>query len=190
MSRKKKKYKKVSSNEVTANANTIPTEVKKESFYILVAGSRTFKEYDVIERYLDLELSIAEITPDKYYITIVEGEADGVDLLAKEYAFKHNYAVRGFHAQWQLYGNQAGFIRNEQMHKYIAENPNRLCICFKHYLSNGKGTAHSIELGKKYGTNVVWYDISEGNSMNRVYYNNSNNVAPVEDSYYRFNEGE
>ena len=40
-------------------------------------------------------------------------------------------------------------------------------------MSHGRGTSHSIELGKKYHTNVVWYDVGKENSMTRTFYNNS-----------------
>ena len=136
-------------------------------YYVLIAGSRTICDYNQVSKYIDAELQLFGITPDKYDIIIVQGEANGIDYIAYRYAEEHKYSCYCIPALWHIYGNSAGFIRNEKMHNLIAKNnDNRLCICFKHSLSNGKGTSHSIELGQKYGTDVVWYDVLETDDPN------------------------
>ena len=162
-------------NNIQLQATEQKEEVKKEDMYILVAGSRTLENYELVRKYLDIEFANYEITPEKYNITIVEGEATGVDRSARRYAIEHNYACKAFPAQWIICGNQAGFLRNQKMHNFIAHYPNRLCICFKHYMSHGRGTSHSIELGKKYHTNVIWYDVEEKDNVVRTFYDNSTN---------------
>jgi hypothetical protein len=172
MNIKDKKLKPLTNN-IKSQATEQKEEVKKEDMYVLVAGSRTLENYELVSKYLDIEFANNGITPEKYNITIVEGEATGVDRSARRYAIEHNYACKAFPAQWIIYGNQAGFLRNKKMHNFISQYPNRLCICFKHYMSHGRGTSHSIELGKKFHTNVIWYDVGKENSMTRTFYNNS-----------------
>ena len=172
MNIKDKKLKPLTNN-IQSQATEQKEEVKKEDIYVLVAGSRTLENYELVSKYLDIEFANNGITPEKYNITIVEGEATGVDRSARRYAIEHNYACKAFPAQWIIYGNQAGFLRNQKMHNFISQYPNRLCICFKHYMSHGRGTSHSIELGKEFHTNVIWYDVGEKDNVTRTFYDNS-----------------
>ena len=195
MARKKKKYIKAQATNNTPSVENKTTEESKidipvtkeysvkDPYYILIAGSRTIDDYDLIKKYLNIEFATNGITSDKYDINIVEGEATGVDQLAKKYAFENKYQCRAFPAAWNLYGNKAGFIRNKVMHQYLCDNApreNRICICFKDENSHGKGTSHSIILGRQFGTNVVWYDVSNS-SMQRTFYENKEPDNTVED---------
>lgn len=85
-------------------------------FYCLVAGSRTITDYNYIKETLDYFLQ------NKTEITIVSGGARGVDSLAERYAKERNYGLKIFPADWDRYGKQAGYIRNDEMHKYIYHN--------------------------------------------------------------------
>lgn len=76
---------------------------------IIVAGSRTFKDYKLLSDTLDNIENITEI---------VSGCAKDADLLGEQYALEHHIPIKKFPAQWDIYGKQAGFIRNMEMGDY------------------------------------------------------------------------
>lgn len=78
---------------------------------LIIAGTR------------DLDISDAEIfTHEGLRATeIVCGMAKGVDLAGKRYAQKLGIPVKEFPARWELYGKQAGFLRNAEMADYADE---------------------------------------------------------------------
>ena len=116
-------------------------------FYLLVAGSRTFNNKEVMFKKLDYFLQ------NQPEVTIVEGGARGADTLAKEYAQAHNFKCVEIPAEWNVYGKSAGYKRNEKMHQYISHYKNRGCICF--WDGQSKGTQHNFELAKRYNTRLV-----------------------------------
>ena len=111
-------------------------------FYCLVAGSRNWSNYEVMRERLDYFLQNHE------QVIIVSGGARGADALAERYARERGYGLKVFPAQWDTYGKRAGYLRNEEMHKYISAHEKRGVICFWDGVS--KGTAHNFELAKKY----------------------------------------
>ena len=112
--------------------------------YYLVAGSRSFDDYDLLSKELD---QLRNNDPD---ICIVSGGAKGADSLAERYANEHGLNLKVFSANWAKYGRSAGYIRNAKMHKFISSFENRICIAF--WDGASKGTAHNFELAKKYNT--------------------------------------
>lgn len=115
-------------------------------FYCLVVGSRSFSQYEVMKKYLNKVLANQE------KVVIVSGGAKGADELAEKYAEEKGYPLIVMRADWEKYGKSAGFIRNEEMHEFIAKHEKRGCVAF--WDGKSKGTAHSFELGKKYGNPV------------------------------------
>ena len=117
--------------------------------YILVAGSRSFDDYTVLCKILNM------LTP--YYpeceIHIVSGGARGADALAERYADEYHYKKDIFLADWDNDGKAAGYIRNTKMHEFIKNQPNRICVCF--WDGSSRGTAHNFELCKKYNTKLI-----------------------------------
>ena len=129
-------------------------------FYCLVAGSRDFNDYEVLELMLDTMLR------NHKEITIVCGGCRGADALAERYAKERGCECKVFPAEWDKYGKKAGYIRNEQMHKYIAEMAEaqgaprkRGCVLF--WDGKSKGTSHSIDLAEKYDNalRIVYYEL-------------------------------
>lgn len=110
--------------------------------YILVVGSRNFNNYTLLSDYLDKKFQGARD------ITIVSGGAKGADHLAKLYAKYRNLNYIEFPAKWNVYGKRAGYIRNEEMHKFIAGHKERQVIAF--WDGQSKGTAHNFPLSEKY----------------------------------------
>ncbi|MCD8083858.1 MAG: DUF2493 domain-containing protein [Clostridiales bacterium] len=113
-----------------------------EAFFCLVAGSRTFRDYDLMRRSLDYLLSLQQ------KVVIVSGGARGADTLAEQYAKERGYDLRVFPAKWNEYGKIAGMIRNEEMQQYIAKSNNRGIVAF--WDGKSRGTAQNFELAQKY----------------------------------------
>lgn len=106
---------------------------------ILITGSRGYTDYVTFERRVDKYLS----NLDKNEIEIVEGDAKGVDDMAREYAIKHNLRYKTFKADWDNNGKCAGLLRNEAMAEYCTH-----AIIF--WDGESKGTANIISLIKEH----------------------------------------
>jgi hypothetical protein len=78
----------------------------------------------------------------------VSGGARGADTLAKQYATNKHYKYLEFPANWDLFGKSAGYIRNEEMHKFISQFKNRGALYF--WDGESRGTAHNFDLDIKY----------------------------------------
>lgn len=114
-------------------------------FYLLVAGSRTFNDFSLMESKLDKLLS--NVSDE---IVIVSGGARGADRLAERYARSKGYELKVFNADWNRFGKSAGFKRNVQMHQFIAESEHRGCACF--WDGKSRGTAHNFKLAEQFKT--------------------------------------
>lgn len=78
---------------------------------LLVCGSRTIKDKDYI--YKCINDAIQKL---KYEVfTIIEGNANGVDKIAGEYAKDNGLNLNDFKPDWKRYGKGAGKIRNTEM---------------------------------------------------------------------------
>jgi predicted Rossmann fold nucleotide-binding protein DprA/Smf involved in DNA uptake len=80
--------------------------------------------------------------------TIVSGGARGVDMTAVQTARTRNQPVRVFEAEWDRYGNSAGFRRNGDI---VRESD--VIVAFWDGVS--KGTKHTIDLARKQGKPVL-----------------------------------
>lgn len=90
----------------------------------------------------------------KYWLAKIEfsGGGGNTDKYAERYATEHNYHLIVFPAQWDEFGKKAGFIRNEQMHRYIASKQDRGVIAF--WDGESKETFQSFDLSKKYNNQI------------------------------------
>lgn len=88
-------------------------------YKVVVAGSRSFNDYDLLKRKMDFYLS-DRIDRDREFfnIEIVSGTARGADSLGERYARERGFALKEFPANWNLYGKRAGMIRNKEMRDY------------------------------------------------------------------------
>ena len=111
-------------------------------FRLLIAGSRTFKDYDFLCRTADgfIKLNNTSDMP----VVIVSGNARGADLLGEEYALSRGYRVARFPADWHNQGKKAGYLRNCKMADYLKESENGQCIVFWDGIS--KGSKHMIDI--------------------------------------------
>lgn len=108
---------------------------------LLVCGSRSIVDkewiFAQIESYWYFNMACYK------YPVMIEGEARGVDTIAKEYALNNAWEVNAYPANWDKYGRSAGYIRNEVMVKACDE-----CLILWDGVS--KGTKHDIDLCAKY----------------------------------------
>jgi len=112
---------------------------------VIVAGSRTFNDFALLEAKLDALL--VNLTD----IEIVSGGARGADSLGELYAKKHEHPCKVFFADWDD-GPQAGFIRNDTMASYAAEHGQGFCVVF--WDGKSHGTAHMRQVAAEYGLAV------------------------------------
>lgn len=85
------------------------------------------------------------------YTAVIEGEAEGADLIASEEAERLGMTVLPFPADWARYGRAAGPVRNQQM---LDEKPD-LVLAFHPNISKSKGTANMIEQADAAGVKVI-----------------------------------
>ena len=111
---------------------------------VIIAGSRTFKNYDLIEQTMsELGLDVDEV---------VCGGARGADRLGEQWAKNHNIPVTYFPAKWNIFGKWAGFKRNEEMADYAD-----YLVAF--WDKKSRGTQHMINTMQqicKHGTVIVY----------------------------------
>lgn len=104
---------------------------------VIVAGSRTFNDYELLKNKLDYFLQ------NQKDITIISGKARGADSLGEDYAHQNHHKLEEYPAMWDIYGKKAGYMRNEEMAK-VADG----AIIF--WDGKSKGTKHMIDLCKKF----------------------------------------
>jgi YspA, cpYpsA-related SLOG family len=107
---------------------------------IIVAGSRDFNDYELLEEKLNFYIG------EHQDVEIISGMARGADRLGEKYAREKSLKLQKFLANWGKYGKNAGYLRNEEMARYASH-----AIIF--WNGKSKGTAHMIELCKKYKIN-------------------------------------
>lgn len=116
---------------------------------VIVAGSRTADNFELVEK--SLMMYFKEHKLHRADVEIISGTARGADQLGEQFADKYNLKLTKFPADWNKYGKSAGYIRNEQMAKYAAQNG----ILFAFWDGQSKGTNHMINLAKKYNLEII-----------------------------------
>ena len=123
-------------------------EKKFDKIRIIIAGSRSFDNYDKlckeVDEFISMQMFFAGLGAYKSKeVEIVSGGARGADKLGERYAKEHNLRLKIFPADWDKYGKRAGYIRNTEMAEYA-----NCLIAF--WDGKSKGTAHMIVLAPKY----------------------------------------
>ena len=109
---------------------------------LIIAGSRTFTDYQLLCRTL---------TPELRRITqVLTGGARGADRLGYRWAVKHGLGKqhRLFKADWERFGKSAGVRRNHQM-----AQAGDILIAF--WDGQSPGTAHMVQCMRQLGKPVV-----------------------------------
>jgi len=123
---------------------------------LIVAGSRTIHDYEFVKFQIIAFLEPFIHADDIDTLEIVSGGAVGVDQLGERYAAENEFKVKQFLPDWQLYGNQAGFIRNRDMAHYATH-----CLVLAE--NESSGSKNMFETARSLGleTKVVHYDRSK-----------------------------
>jgi hypothetical protein len=115
---------------------------------VCVTGGRDFTDKAFVWRCLnEFEQTYGEI------IELGEGEATGVDTLAREWAEAAGVRVRKYAADWERWGDAAGSIRNGEM---LADFRPSYLLCFP----GGTGTANCIRQARKMKIERVIYNLT------------------------------
>lgn len=130
---------------------------------LIVAGGRTYSDYNCAKKTLDYFLS--KTTEP---IEIVSGACDdhkrgvltftredgtkvyGADGLGERYAYEKGYPCKYFPAQWSKHGWGAGPIRNREMAAYCTHS-----VIFWDGLSKGSRSMYELSVQFKRPTKVV-----------------------------------
>ena len=110
----------------------------KDPFRVVVAGTRTFRDYDTLSAELNKYLRAYS---DKDII-IISGNANGADKLGERYAMEKGYALEKYPALWEKHGDAAGPRRNQQM----AEIADAAVVFWD---GQSKGSKNMIDCAKK-----------------------------------------
>ena len=86
-----------------------PLSMNTPDFRIIIAGSRTFSDYNKLATHCDRLLAEKKKT---HNIVIVSGTCRGADLMGERYAQEHGYSIARYPADWQHLGKFAGIQRN------------------------------------------------------------------------------
>lgn len=109
---------------------------------LLVCGGRKYRDRQRMFQILD------QINNDGVHVSVViEGEADGADLLSALWASARGIAIEPYPADWVQHGLSAGPRRNRQM---LIEGKPDLVVAFP----GGSGTADMVAQARKAGVRV------------------------------------
>ena len=112
---------------------------------VIVCGSRTITDVAWVENQIVNYLKEVYADQEKKFgygdmdFIIIQGLAKGVDMIAKNWADRHNVGTWDFPADWEKYGKSAGHIRN-------AEMVEKCDYCLILWDGSSKGTFNDIEL--------------------------------------------
>lgn len=109
---------------------------------IAVVGGRDFNNVKFFNKVLDNYVKNLED------YAIISGGAKGADTLADLYAESKGKELIVIYPEWGKYGKRAGYIRNTEIWRQADCG-----IAF--WDGNSKGTAHSIELAKKFNKDLT-----------------------------------
>lgn len=105
---------------------------------VLVCGSRFWKDRAKIKARLLL------LPKD---CTIIEGEADGADIISRLVALEIGLDVVGVFANWTRYSKAAGPIRNDRMLRFKPH----LVLAFHEDIESSRGTKDTVTKARNLG---------------------------------------
>lgn len=114
-------------------------------YYLIIAGSRKFNNFDYMVECLDDLLSL--LVEEGVEIIVVSGTAYGADKLGEKYAELRGYDIIRMPANWEKEGKRAGYMRNYDMAKLVKEKGFGGCACF--WDGDSPGTKWMIDICKK-----------------------------------------
>jgi hypothetical protein len=118
---------------------------------VLVCGQRDFSDkvaFDTLMDHLSGKMG--------GFSCVIEGEAKGVDTLARVWAEERGILVEKYPADWKKFGAAAGPIRNKQM---LVEGKPDLVVAVYSNKDTSKGTRNMVDQSKKAGLEVLEYEL-------------------------------
>ena len=109
---------------------------------VLVCGGREYRDADQMHTMLSASHSRL------CFSVVIEGEAPGADSLARDWAQLHKIPVEPYYAEWELFGPNAGSMRNSKM---LREGRPDLIIAFP----GDTGTADMVKKGRAANVTVI-----------------------------------
>lgn len=113
---------------------------------IIISGDRHWDDVSLVARVILL------LDPSKD--VVIEGEADGVDKIARREAEKRGIKVDPTPANWKKYGKAAGYIRNREM----LDKGGEFLICIHDDIKNSKGTRNMENQARSHGVPRILVD--------------------------------
>lgn len=111
----------------------------------IVCGSRSGDQEGLIWQWLD------EYSKKIRIGLLIQGGAEGVDRIAREWADYRVLPYMNVPADWDSLGRPAGPIRNEQMAKFANRLLPAVCIAFP----GGPGTESMVRIAQQHNINVI-----------------------------------
>ena len=130
---------------------------------ILVCGSRSITNKDFI--FFTIRKFVKNLYSNPTNLlkpVIIEGEARGVDSIAKSWAIENGWGIESYPAEWDKYGKSAGYIRNEVMVK----KADYVIVIWD---GQSKGTKHTMDLCNKYKKPYVTVTYKSGETRKKRY---------------------
>ena len=127
---------------------------------IIIAGSRTFQDYDLLKNILNLHITEP--------VVVVSGCAAGADSLGERWALENGYPIEKYPADWKnldvsvckvrynkygAYNAMAGHNRNQEMLDSVKNNPDGGCVV-AFWDGKSKGTENMIRIAENAGVSV------------------------------------
>ena len=112
---------------------------------VIICGSRHWTNEILIESY------IKGLPPNS---VVIHGDAPGADKIAGRIADERGHTVIEFEANWSLYGDKAGPIRNQEMLDFGIDQ----VTAFHEDLANSMGTKDMITRARKAWIPVQVFD--------------------------------
>ena len=100
----------------------------------IIAGSRGIHDYALLCR--------AVANSSLHISRVLSGHAPGVDRLGERWALENDVPCRRYLPEWDRYGTEAGFRRNEQM----AKDAEALIAVWD---GHSRGTAHMVKVAQQ-----------------------------------------
>jgi len=113
---------------------------------IAIIGSRTFKDFDTLEKFILANIDIGKIE------TIISGGAVGTDRLAELFADKYNIPKNIIKPEWKKYKRGAGLVRNKEI-------IDKSDIIFAFWQNRSKGTEYVIREALTIGKKVKLWEV-------------------------------
>lgn len=120
-------------------------EEEKQNFYFVISGDKDFTKstsifmevddkvtavlaQDMVAHFCD-KLLANKVKAGKKII-VVHADNNGADMLAADYASHKGYQNEMISADWEQFGNRAGWYRNEDLIAIPMRKPDKACVLF------------------------------------------------------------